>query len=166
MWNEMQLYVTVTIGTLLAMWVFSVPQRIWKGCKRAYARLQTYLIRKLMDYMLSSAVSSFLQPSSTESDSSSRKVDKHSRYMTIPYVYMGKDYIVRIPFSRKHRRKMIDYKVFLQMENGEEVDITQQPGCMYLLNASMMGGIGIRVHHIPDRRDTILDASAIPLETF
>lgn len=151
----------VTIFTISAFWLFSLHIKVKNYMKNVYQRLQTYIFHKLIDIALSSVMGNYMSGKRGAEDD--RKVEVHRRYIAIPYTYMNKNYIVRVPYSRTHRRQMIDYRVYLQTENGEEVNITQQPGCMYLLNADMLGGSSIRVHHTPSGSNEILNNKTIPL---
>lgn len=68
------------------------------------------------------------------------------RSLKIPYKYNGVDYVVYVPFARNIRRKMRNTKVFLVKEDGHnKVDISQQPGCPYLITADSLGGEKIEV---------------------
>jgi len=92
-----------------------------------------------------------------------RPVKVERRYVCIPYKYHGVEYQVYVPFSRSLRRKMINSKTFLIKENGEEVEISQQPGCCYLVTPSMIGGKAIKIVDLDSGKETLFERDEIPI---
>jgi len=85
------------------------------------------------------------------------------RYIIIPYKYNGMDYIIYVPYSRSVRRRMINSKVSLITENGDIQEIPQQPGCQYLVNADMLGGVAIKVYDFEEDTEIIYGKNEIPV---
>ena len=85
------------------------------------------------------------------------------RYMSIPYSYHGMDYVIYVPFSRILRRRMINTKTFLVSENGEEKEISQQPGCCYLVTASVLSGKAIKIIDLDANEEFIFEKDEIPV---
>lgn len=144
----------IIFGLGFSIWYFSLISKLKDFLYEKLDSLKNCLIRKLIDTILSSTFNI--------NHPHEEKVEVHRKFIKIPYQYMGVHYVARIPFARNQRRKMLDYKLYLQKKDGDEQEITHQPGCMYLLNAEMMGGIGIRVHHIPTGRDRYFDDKSVP----
>lgn len=77
---------------------------------------------------------------STRMYSAKESVEVHKRYMKVPYTYNGTKYNLYVPFSRVARRKMLNTKCTLFNKDGTFTDITQQPGCCYLVSVDMLEG--------------------------
>jgi len=92
-----------------------------------------------------------------------RPVQVEKRYVCVPYQYHGIDYQVYIPFSRSLRRKMINNKTTLIKSNGEEVELSQQPGCCYLVTASMLGGQAIKTVNLDTGEENLFEGDDIPV---
>ena len=73
------------------------------------------------------------------------------------------DYQIYVPFSRSLRRKMLNSKTILIKENGEEVEISQQPGCCYLVTPSMLGGKAIKIVNLDSGKETLFEENDIPV---
>lgn len=89
------------------------------------------------------------------------KVEK--RYMCIPYSYHGIKYRIYVPFSRTLRRKMLNTKAHLVNHDGTTTEISQQPGCCYMITASALGGKEIVVHDNNTRTTHTFSADEIPV---
>ena len=61
------------------------------------------------------------------------------------YQYLGQDYIISIPYNRKKLINMIQYKAELFYNDKKSINITQQPGIPYILNAKDLGGEYIKI---------------------
>lgn len=73
------------------------------------------------------------------------KINDLNTIITITYDRYGSKYSINLPYNRSLVSKMAGSKVYL--EKGKEmVDITQQPGISYFVNASMLGSNTIYVH--------------------
>ena len=83
---------------------------------------------------------------------SSIKEDKNKKYgitvndsdmsANIIYNHLAKDYIINVPYNKKKILSMLSLYVVLN-KNGEEINITQQPGIPYLLTGEQLGGDNI-----------------------
>lgn len=58
---------------------------------------------------------------------------------------------------------MLNTKVFLMKEDGSSLDISQQPGCCYLITADILGGKGIRVENYDDEEVKTFEKNEIPV---
>jgi hypothetical protein len=139
---------------IFLVWYFSLWAKVKGFARQCIDNIKEWLIKMVIDIVLSSTFG--------ESTHKSVDVEVHRKFIKIPYTYLGANYVIRVPYSRHKRRQMIDYKVFLQKKDGSETEITHQPGCVYLVNADMLGGIGMRVHHLETGEDIYLDKDTIP----
>lgn len=89
-------------------------------------------------------------------------VQVEKRYVCIPYKYHGVDYKINVPFSRSLRRKMINSKVVL-LKDGSPEELVQQPGCCFLVTASMLGGQSIKIINTDTGKETIFEGDDIPV---
>ena len=64
---------------------------------------------------------------------------------SIIYEWMWSQYILLVPYSRKHIADMTQFKVELLRDNKDPLNITQQPGIPYLICAKDLGGSPIRI---------------------
>ena len=90
-------------------------------------------------------------------------VEVHKRYMKIPYTYHGTKYHIFVPFSRIGRRKMLNTKCMLIGKDGSITDITQQPGCCYLVSADMLEGKEIILENFDEAKNDIFVGNEIPI---
>jgi len=91
-----------------------------------------------------------------------KEAEVHRRYIKIPYVYRGKDYVTYLPYSRVEQRKMLSTKCFLVGKDGKHTDITQQPGCRYLVSVDMLGGKEIILENFDEEDNKIFTGNDIP----
>lgn len=68
-----------------------------------------------------------------EVETPKESVTIEDNHMIIHYNYLNSNYTVRIPFSHTQVVPMTQYRVVGVRENGEEIDLTQQPGVPYLV---------------------------------
>jgi len=87
----------------------------------------------------------------------------HKRYMKIPYTYHGTKYHIYVPFSRVDRRKMLNTKCMLIGKDGLLTDITQQPGCCYLVSVDMLEGKEIILENFDEKTNKIFTGGDIPI---
>jgi hypothetical protein len=64
---------------------------------------------------------------------------------SIVYQRMGEQYIMLVPYTRKYVAAMSQFTVTLLRSDNTHLNITQQPGIPYLVNAENLGGYGIRI---------------------
>lgn len=83
-------------------------------------------------------------------------------YAAILYTYNGEERAVYLPYTRRFHPKYIDVEVFLRKED-KLIDITQQPGIPYMINAEKLGGKEIVLRG--NNKEIILDAKTIPTMT-
>ncbi len=95
--------------------------------------------------------------------STKNPVQVEKRFVCVPYKYHGIDYKIYIPFSRSLRRKMINSKAILMLDSGEEKELSQQPGCCYLVTASMLGGQAIKIVNLDTEEETLFEGDSIPV---
>lgn len=67
----------------------------------------------------------------------------YGKYATITYDRIGTKSTITVPYNRTATVSMSQYKAFLHLENGGQVDITQQPGIPYLSTPRSLGGNAI-----------------------
>lgn len=70
-------------------------------------------------------------------------VNKTGMSATLVYEMLGRKYMLTIPYSRREIANMAQLKVELVTLSGSKVDITQQPGIPYMVNAANLGGTEI-----------------------
>jgi len=71
---------------------------------------------------------------------SSFQLNDNNKCAIIKYNRLGKTYKLYVPYSIQISSKMNRFKAYLKMENEDEIEITQQPGIMYMLSAEDLGG--------------------------
>lgn len=64
---------------------------------------------------------------------------------SILYERMGQQYILMVPYKRKHVSTMTQFKVELLRSGKPALDITQQPGIPYMVSAGDLGGHIIKI---------------------
>jgi len=69
--------------------------------------------------------------------------NKNSALLT--YQYLGQDYILSIPYNRKKLVEMTEYKAELFYIDKISINITQQPGIPYIVNAKDLSGEYIKI---------------------
>jgi len=92
-----------------------------------------------------------------------KPVRVEKRYICIPYKYHGVEYNIYVPFSRSLRRKMINSKILLLKEGGQEEELVQQPGCCFLVTASMLGGQSVKIINTDTGKEKIFEGDDIPI---
>lgn len=94
---------------------------------------------------------------------SQEPIQVRKRYVCIPYSYHGIKYKIHVPFSRTLRRKMLNTKCTLVHHDGTTTDISQQPGCCYMVTASALEGKEIVVHDSNNNTTHTFGADEIPV---
>ena len=89
------------------------------------------------------------------------KINETGKSAILKYSRYGKTYILNIPYKREFLTKMNNTKVFL-VKNNQNIDITQQPGIPYMINAEMLGGDKILVY----KHDQITEYSKNQIPDF
>lgn len=64
---------------------------------------------------------------------------------TIIYERLGTQYILLVPYNRSYIADMSQFRVELLRNDKEPLNITQQPGIPYMINAGDLGGHSIRI---------------------
>ncbi len=84
-------------------------------------------------------------------------------YLSASLVYIrdGKQYILNIPYNKYIRGKMFKFNVYL-MKDGNEINVTQQPGIPYLVTAKELGGDNFVLFNKLTRKKYILAEDKIP----
>lgn len=90
-------------------------------------------------------------------------VEIHKRYMKVPYTYHGTKYHLYVPFSRINARKMLNTKCMLIGKDGSITDITQQPGCCYLVSVNMLEGKEIILENFDEKSNKIFMGDDVPV---
>lgn len=72
-------------------------------------------------------------------------INNTGKSASIKYSRYGCEYILNVPYNRQKLSLMSKLKVFLVLESGEQVEITQQPGVPYTVSARDLGGKQIKV---------------------
>ena len=81
----------------------------------------------------------------------------------IEYEYFGQKYKLAIPYNRKKLINMANYKAELFFTDKTQINITQQPGIPYILNASDLGGQYIKISNMENGLSIIYDNKHIPM---
>ena len=87
-----------------------------------------------------------------KSENSGNTVKIYDNYMEIMYLYMNKDYVLRVPYNPSLISKMTQY-VVISNTLGKQMDITQQPGVPYLITAKELNSENIIVNDLDN--DTV-----------
>lgn len=85
-----------------------------------------YASRKIMDYV------------KIETPPAEMQISECGTYGTVKYNYLNSEYTLYIPFEKKLLRK-IGVSVY-HSHNGQETEITHQPGIPILITANSLGG--------------------------
>jgi len=75
-------------------------------------------------------------------------VKVYDHYIDITYFYFNKMYQVKIPFDRTKVVDMTQYMVIGKDNEGNEVELTQQPGIPYLLCPNEVNLASIEVYDL------------------
>lgn len=124
------------------------------------------LIGKYRDYIKEKAIDlvvAVVLRASAKMYSKQDSAEVHKRYMKIPYTYHGTKYHIYVPFSRVDRRKMLNTKCVLVGKDGSHIDITQQPGCCYLVSVDMLEGKEIIVENFDEKINKTFTGNDIPI---
>jgi hypothetical protein len=81
----------------------------------------------------------------------------------IEYEYFGQKYKLAIPYNRKKLINMANYKAELCFNDKTSVNITQQPGIPYILNASDLGGQYIKITNMETGLSHNYDNKHVPM---
>lgn len=96
-------------------------------------------------YCLFASVTSVIwQQFLRSNSSSSAKICDSQQCLSIIYNWQGKAYSLYVPFNKSLMRTWNGIKVFL-LKDDLELDITQQPGVLYLITPQQMGGSGAKI---------------------
>lgn len=63
----------------------------------------------------------------------------NNNHIEISYSCLGEKYFIRLPYNPRNKVKMIQFKAEL-ISGDKKIDITQQPGIPYLINAKDLCG--------------------------
>jgi len=82
---------------------------------------------------------------------------------SIIYQRLGQQYVMLVPYNRKYAIAMSQFKVELVRDNNSTLDITQQPGIPYLVNAKDLGGHTIRMSNQETGKSYEYSQNIIPM---
>lgn len=82
---------------------------------------------------------------------------------TIEYEYFGQNYKLSIPYNRKKLINMTNYKAELFFNDKQPLNITQQPGIPYILNANDLGGEYIKISNMENGLSHNYDNKQVPM---
>jgi hypothetical protein len=78
-------------------------------------------------------------------------LSKSGKCMHIYYDFLGKEYMITVPYNRLSSVDMIQYQVDAIYQDGANLAITQQPGIPYLVNSKDLGCYKIKaINHETD----------------
>lgn len=89
--------------------------------------------------MMNSGNINELMSNMMNNDISKTCISKSGKCMHIYYDYLGKEYMVTVPYSGSCSVDMIQYEMNAIYEDGDQLKITQQPGIPYLVSADNLG---------------------------
>ena len=138
-------------GVWISIPVFLVSYYLFRRYQKS---IQNMMMEVFVTFMIRVGTSIF-------TDKKPVRVEKP--YACIPYKYHGVEYNIYVPFSRSSRRKMINSKIFLLKNGGEEEELVQQPGCCFLVTASMLGGQSIKIVNTDTGEEKIFGEDDIPV---
>ena len=81
----------------------------------------------------------------------------------IEYEYFGQNYKLSIPYNRKKLINMTNYKAELFFNDKPPLNITQQPGIPYILNANDLGGEYIKISNMENGLSHNYDNKQVPM---
>jgi hypothetical protein len=81
----------------------------------------------------------------------------------IEYEYFGQNYKLSIPYNRKKLINMSDYKAEFCFNDKPSLNITQQPGIPYILNANDLGGEYIKITNMETGLSHNYDNKKVPM---
>jgi len=81
----------------------------------------------------------------------------------LDYEYFGQKYKLAIPYNRKKLINMANYKAELFITDKTPINITQQPGIPYILNASDLGGQYIKITNMETGLSHNYDNKHVPM---
>jgi len=81
----------------------------------------------------------FLSDKELKQNSNTTYLSKSGKCMHIYYDFLGKEYMLTIPYNRSSSVDMIQYQVDAMYQDGNTLTITQQSGIPYLVNSKDLG---------------------------
>jgi len=87
----------------------------------------------------------------------------NNKSVIIDYEYFGQNYKLALPYNRKKLINMTNYKAELFFTDKSPLNITQQPGIPYILNANDLGGEYIQITNMETGLTIIYDNKHIPM---
>lgn len=107
-----------------------------------YNRIKSFFISRVNTGKL---LMTILNKMSQNQSQASFKVNESSKSASIIYSRFGKEYIIMIPYAINYVPHMSQFKVELLRNGKEPLDITQESGIPYLVDAKSLGGESIRI---------------------
>lgn len=104
-----------------------------------------FIIRQQRAKFLIQLIKNIHNVAETKKSFPSFTVNDSDTSATIIYERMGSHYLLMIPYNRKFVAPMSQFKVELLRHNKEPLNITQQPGIPYMVNAEHLGGFAIKI---------------------
>lgn len=90
-------------------------------------------------------------------------VAPYGKYATVTYDRVGTKSTIVVPYNRSATVAMAQYKAYLHTDNGEQIDITQQPGIPYVCPAGLLGGKSIMLLNNATCMTHMYDAHSAPM---
>ena len=114
--------------------------------KGVFSKVKNWVdVRRQRVKMIMTLMENIQQVTAAVPKTSSFSVNESDMSASIIYERLGSQYILLIPYSRKHIAHMTQFTVELLRDDKEPLNITQQPGIPYLVSASDLGGSAIRI---------------------
>jgi hypothetical protein len=81
---------------------------------------------------------------------------------TVLYNRLGKKSTLFVPFNRNHVAQMISFKAELIFDGKPSLNITQQPGIPYMVDAKSLGGLYIKITNEENGQSKLYGTEEVP----
>jgi hypothetical protein len=127
--------------------------------KRYKRSVRNKLLQIAIDFFLGEGLVDLTQWTSL---SASTEASIRNRSLCIPYTFRGQSYEIYVPFSRSLKPRMLNARVFLVGEAGEETEIYPQPGIQLLVTANMLGVRRIKILYLDTEKEEYFEGDTFP----